>query len=122
MVKHKLPIDIMFYLLNSYHVCQLSPGTTGYRVTSTPVNGQRGNSLEELVRADQTSVKLESLNPGAEYNISVFTNKGHLESLPVSTIVTPGRNPNESLHKASNTQLCLLKAGSKYAYIKTDLR
>ncbi|NP_001013279.1 fibronectin 1b precursor [Danio rerio] len=70
-----------------------SPDITGYRVTGTPINGQRGVSLEESVRGEETSCILENLSPGVDYNISVYTVKNHLESEPISTSVTQDAVP-----------------------------
>ncbi|XP_067260711.1 fibronectin 1b isoform X4 [Chanodichthys erythropterus] len=64
-----------------------SPDITGYRVTCTPTNGQRGATQEEIVQGEETSCTLDNLSPGVEYNVSVYTIKNHIESEPISTTV-----------------------------------
>ncbi|TSK17743.1 Fibronectin [Bagarius yarrelli] len=74
--------------LNVYWQPTTTPDITGYRVTCTPTTGQRGNSLEEFVRDGETSCTLENLSPGVEYNISVYAVKNHMESEPISSVIT----------------------------------
>ncbi|XP_057619299.1 fibronectin isoform X10 [Chionomys nivalis] len=66
-----------------------TPDITGYRITTTPTKGQLGSSLEEVVRADQNSCTFENLNPGMEYNVSVYTVKDDKESAPISDTIIP---------------------------------
>ncbi|XP_005909661.2 fibronectin isoform X10 [Bos mutus] len=66
-----------------------TPDITGYRITTTPTNGQQGYSLEEVVHADQSSCTFENLSPGLEYNVSVYTVKDDKESVPISDTIIP---------------------------------
>ncbi|NP_001352450.1 fibronectin isoform 16 precursor [Homo sapiens] len=66
-----------------------TPDITGYRITTTPTNGQQGNSLEEVVHADQSSCTFDNLSPGLEYNVSVYTVKDDKESVPISDTIIP---------------------------------
>jgi len=68
-------------------------GLTGYRVMSrwSSIEGQRPDTLEEIVGPDQTSWTLDGMSPGVEHDISVVAVKGDQESRPVSTMFTPGR-------------------------------
>nr|XP_037857495.1 fibronectin isoform X18 [Chlorocebus sabaeus] len=66
-----------------------TPDITGYRITTTPTNGQQGYSLEEVVHADQSSCTFDNLSPGLEYNVSVYTVKDDKESVPISDTIIP---------------------------------
>ncbi|XP_024618920.1 fibronectin isoform X4 [Neophocaena asiaeorientalis asiaeorientalis] len=74
-----------------------TPDITGYRITTTPTNGQQGYSLEEVVHADQSSCTFENLSPGLEYNVSVYTVKDDKESVPISDTIMPAVPPPTDL-------------------------
>ncbi|XP_027967938.1 fibronectin isoform X6 [Eumetopias jubatus] len=74
-----------------------TPDITGYRITTTPLNGQQGYSLEEVVHADQSSCTFENLSPGLEYNVSVYTVKDDKESVPISDTIIPAVPPPTDL-------------------------
>ncbi|XP_020143802.2 fibronectin isoform X12 [Microcebus murinus] len=74
-----------------------TPDITGYRITTTPTNGQQGYSLEEVVHADQNSCTFDNLSPGLEYNVSVYTVKDDKESVPISDTIIPAVPPPTDL-------------------------
>uniref|UniRef100_A0A8C5HT55 Fibronectin n=1 Tax=Gouania willdenowi TaxID=441366 RepID=A0A8C5HT55_GOUWI len=86
-----------------------TPDITGYRVTSTPTNGQQGNSMEVFVEAGESSCTLDNLSPGVEYNVSVVTVKDDMESVPISSTVTPEvpQLTNLSFEDVSDTTISL---------------
>ncbi|XP_059872138.1 fibronectin isoform X6 [Delphinus delphis] len=85
----------MFWAVTSSFL--FSPDITGYRITTTPTNGQQGYSLEEVVHADQSSCTFENLSPGLEYNVSVYTVKDDKESVPISDTIMPAVPPPTDL-------------------------
>ncbi|XP_004674377.1 PREDICTED: fibronectin isoform X12 [Condylura cristata] len=74
-----------------------TPDISGYRITTTPTNGQQGYSLEEVVDEGQSSCTFENLSPGMEYNVSVYTVKDDKESVPISDTIVPAVPPPTDL-------------------------
>nr|XP_033801831.1 fibronectin isoform X3 [Geotrypetes seraphini] len=95
-VQHRTEIDQPTRLLvtdvqdRSIHVSWVpsSAPVTGYRITSTPRNGQ-GSPITRVVSADQTEMTIEGLQPTVEYVVKVYAQTPRGESLPlVETAVT----------------------------------
>uniref|UniRef100_A0A672TFS4 Fibronectin n=1 Tax=Strigops habroptila TaxID=2489341 RepID=A0A672TFS4_STRHB len=92
------PTNLRFLNTTEHSVLVLwtRPRISGYRVTTSPTNGQQGSTLEEVVGADQTTCTFENLNPGVEYNVSVYSVKDDQESVPISETITQGNEKMSS--------------------------
>ncbi|XP_055494286.1 fibronectin-like isoform X3 [Leucoraja erinacea] len=86
------PINLRIYSERSgkkmYWEEGLTPDVTGYRVRATPKPGQPGNLIEEILEPHINYWTLDKLAPGVDYDISVFSVKGLMESLPLTTEIT----------------------------------
>ncbi|XP_018092791.1 fibronectin isoform X4 [Xenopus laevis] len=83
--------------LTVYWDRSISPGITGYRISTTPTPMQVGNSLEEEVGPSQTYCVFENLSPGVEYNVSVYAVKEEEESAPLSQMFLQAVPPPTNL-------------------------
>lgn len=79
-------------------------------MTTAPTNGQQGSTLEEVVGADQTTCTFENLNPGVEYNVSVYSVKDDQESIPISETITQGNRRMSSSFSYLRVKLLSLRA------------
>uniref|UniRef100_UPI00358F282F tenascin-X-like isoform X2 n=1 Tax=Myxine glutinosa TaxID=7769 RepID=UPI00358F282F len=64
-----------------------SEGVIGYRVLGVPMPSERGETINNTVGLDQTSLPLDRLTPGTVYIISVSAMSRHREGQPSSIIV-----------------------------------